>query len=164
MIGDLARRDVAGADGGREVAGGELVDLRHAPRLTRAGRGRWDDGGRAGTTERAPQPEGQGYGQGQGRSPAPPLRLRGPLGRTEPGRAAPAGVRSRRRDEDMGIGDKAKDLGEKAKDFLNTDKGEEKSDDALQRGTDALNERTGGKYEEQLEKGQTAADQHIGDE
>jgi hypothetical protein len=60
----------------------------------------------------------------------------------------------------MGIGD----LGKKAQDALGTEQGEQKSDDALQKGSDALGEKTGGKYDEQIDKGRDAADKRIGDE
>lgn len=60
----------------------------------------------------------------------------------------------------MGIGD----FTEKGKDFLDSEKGEQKSDDALERGSDFASEKTGGKYDEHLDKGTGAADRRIGDE
>ncbi|MPV36394.1 antitoxin [Georgenia subflava] len=60
----------------------------------------------------------------------------------------------------MGIGD----LGDKAKDFANSDKGEQMSDDALEKGSDFASDKTGGKYDEHLDKGTGAADKKIGDE
>ena len=54
------------------------------------------------------------------------------------------------------------DLGGKANDFLQSDKGEQMSDDALQKAGDAVDDRTGGKFDGQLDKAEQAADDRIG--
>lgn len=60
----------------------------------------------------------------------------------------------------MGLGDFA----DKAKDAVNSDKGEEVSDNAFDKGADKLNDATGGKFEDQIDKGKDAADDHVGNE
>jgi MT0933-like antitoxin protein len=56
------------------------------------------------------------------------------------------------------------DLGKKAQEFLGTEQGEQRSDDVLEKAEKILDEKTGGKYDAQLEKGRQFADDHIGDE
>jgi len=55
------------------------------------------------------------------------------------------------------------DFTEKGKDFLGSEKGEQVSDDALERGSDFAGDKTGGKYDEHLDKGADAADERIGE-
>lgn len=46
----------------------------------------------------------------------------------------------------------------------NPDKVEKYSDKGIQTGGDKIDDATGGKYAQQMDKGQTMADEHIGDE
>jgi hypothetical protein len=59
----------------------------------------------------------------------------------------------------MGFLDDAID---KAKDFLGTDQGEEVSDNVLGGVADKANDLTGGKFEDQIQQGEQAADGAIG--
>jgi hypothetical protein len=59
----------------------------------------------------------------------------------------------------MGFLDDAID---KAKDFLGTDQGEEVSDNVLGTVADKANDLTGGKFEDQIQQGEQAADGAIG--
>lgn len=44
------------------------------------------------------------------------------------------------------------------------DKVEQFSDQGIERGGDALDDKTGGKFSDQIDKGQQAADERIGDD
>lgn len=62
----------------------------------------------------------------------------------------------------MSMFDSAKDKAQEAmKD--NPDKAEQLSDQGLERGGDALNDATGGKFGDQIDKGEEAADAKVGD-
>jgi hypothetical protein len=54
------------------------------------------------------------------------------------------------------------DFGDKAKDFLQSDKGEQVSDGALGKAGDAVDERTGGKFDKQVDQAEHTADGRIG--
>lgn len=54
------------------------------------------------------------------------------------------------------------DLKNKAGDALNSEKGEKASDAALQKGGDAASKATGGKHDEQIDKGTAQADKSVG--
>ena len=54
------------------------------------------------------------------------------------------------------------DLGDKAKDFLQSDKGEHASDSALHKAGDAVDDRSGGKFDDEVGSAENAADEHIG--
>lgn len=56
------------------------------------------------------------------------------------------------------------DLTNKAKDALSSDKGEEISDQGLDKASDAANNVTGGKFEDQINKGRDGADDKLGNE
>ena len=53
-------------------------------------------------------------------------------------------------------------LGDKANDFAKSDKGEEMSDAALEKGGDAADKASGGKFGDQIDAGQDAADKKVG--
>ncbi|MGZ4622390.1 MAG: antitoxin [Blastococcus sp.] len=54
-------------------------------------------------------------------------------------------------------------LGDKAKDFLDSEQGEQRSDQALDKAAELADEKTGGTYDQQVEKGRDAADERIGE-
>ena len=56
------------------------------------------------------------------------------------------------------------DLTDKAKDALNSDKGEKISDQGLDKAAGAANKATGGKFDDQVNKGRDAADGKLGNE
>jgi hypothetical protein len=56
------------------------------------------------------------------------------------------------------------DLTNKAKDAMNSDKGEQISDQGLDKAADAANNVTGGKFEDQINKGRDSADDKLGNE
>lgn len=56
------------------------------------------------------------------------------------------------------------DLTNKAKDAMNSDKGEEFSDQGLDKATDFANDKTGGKFEDQINKGRDGADGALGND
>ena len=56
------------------------------------------------------------------------------------------------------------DLTNKAKDAVNSDKGEEFSDQGLDKATDFANDKTGGKFDDQINKGRDAADGKLGND
>lgn len=58
----------------------------------------------------------------------------------------------------MGIGG----FGDKAKEFLDSEQGEQRSDQALEKAEQFADEKTGGKYDQQIDKGRDLADEHIG--
>jgi hypothetical protein len=53
-------------------------------------------------------------------------------------------------------------LGDKAKQALDSEQGEQRSDQALDKGEQMIDDKTGGKFDGQLDKGRDAADEHIG--
>lgn len=53
-------------------------------------------------------------------------------------------------------------LADKAKGFLNSDKGEKASDSALDKGSQFAESKTGGKYDDKIDKGRDAADDKVG--
>jgi hypothetical protein len=53
-------------------------------------------------------------------------------------------------------------LGDKANDFAKSEKGEELSDAALDKGGDAADKASGGKFGDQIDAGQEAADKKVG--
>lgn len=53
---------------------------------------------------------------------------------------------------------------DKAKDALNSDKGEELSDQAIDRAKDFASEKTGGKFDDQIDQAGHQADQFLGNE
>jgi hypothetical protein len=55
------------------------------------------------------------------------------------------------------------EMKDKAQQALNTDQGEKVSDEALQKGATEASSMTGGKYDEQIQKGEQAADEKIGE-
>ena len=55
------------------------------------------------------------------------------------------------------------DLTSKASDALDSDKGEKASDAGLDKAGDAASSATGGKFDEQIDKAETSADQRVGD-
>lgn len=54
-------------------------------------------------------------------------------------------------------------LFDNAKNALGNDKIEDASDAALDKGADFASDKTGGKFDEQIDKAQDAADERIGD-
>ena len=54
------------------------------------------------------------------------------------------------------------DLEKKAEQYLDTEQGEKRSDEVLDRAEKFLDERTGDKYDQQIDKGRDLADEHIG--
>lgn len=56
------------------------------------------------------------------------------------------------------------DLTNKAKDAMNSDKGEEFSDQGLDKATDFANDKTGGKFEDQINKGRDGVDGKLGND
>ncbi|SMX67165.1 MULTISPECIES: antitoxin [unclassified Brevibacterium] len=56
------------------------------------------------------------------------------------------------------------DLTNKAKDAMNSDKGEEFSDKGLDKATDFANDKTGGKFDDQINKGRDGVDGKIGND
>ena len=58
----------------------------------------------------------------------------------------------------MGIGD----MGKKAEQFLDSEQGEQRSDQALDKAEQFADEKSGGKFDSQIDKGRDAADEHIG--
>jgi hypothetical protein len=54
-------------------------------------------------------------------------------------------------------------LADKARDAMNSDKGEQLSDGAIDKAGDAADSATGGKFEDQIDAGQNAADKKVGD-
>ncbi|PZE78318.1 MULTISPECIES: Rv0909 family putative TA system antitoxin [unclassified Curtobacterium] len=54
------------------------------------------------------------------------------------------------------------DLGDKAKDFADSDKGEKATDAGLDKAAGAADKATGGGHSDQIEKGEKAADDKIG--
>jgi hypothetical protein len=56
------------------------------------------------------------------------------------------------------------DLTNKAKDAMNSDKGEEIRDQGLDKAADAANDATGGKFEDQINKGKDAIGDKFGDQ
>lgn len=60
----------------------------------------------------------------------------------------------------MGLGDFA----DKANDMIHSEQAEGVSDDALDKASDFANDKTGGKFEDQIEQGRDVADGQIGNE
>ena len=58
----------------------------------------------------------------------------------------------------MGIGG----FGDKAKEFLDSEQGEQRSDQGLEKAEQVADDKTGGKFEDQIGKGREFADEHIG--
>jgi hypothetical protein len=58
----------------------------------------------------------------------------------------------------MGIGGFA----DKAKDFLDSEQGEQRSDQALDKAAEFADDKSGGKFDNQIDKGRDAADERIG--
>ncbi|MBM6590422.1 MULTISPECIES: antitoxin [Brevibacterium] len=56
------------------------------------------------------------------------------------------------------------DLTNKAKDAMNSDKGEEFSDQGLDKATDFANDKTGGKFEDQINQGRDGVDGKLGND
>lgn len=56
------------------------------------------------------------------------------------------------------------DLTNKAKDAMSSDKGEKVSDQGLDKATDFANDKTGGKFDDQINKGRDAADGKLGND
>lgn len=56
------------------------------------------------------------------------------------------------------------DLTNKATDAMNSDKGEEITDQGLDKASDAANNVTGGKFEDQINKGRDGADGKLGND
>lgn len=56
------------------------------------------------------------------------------------------------------------DLTNKAKDAMSSDKGEELSDQGLDKATDFANDKTGGKFDDQINKGRDGVDGKIGND
>ena len=56
------------------------------------------------------------------------------------------------------------DLTNKAKDAVNGEKGEEFSDQGLDKATDFANDKTGGKFEDQINQGRDGVDGKLGNE
>ena len=56
------------------------------------------------------------------------------------------------------------DLTNQAKDAVNSDKGEEFSDQGLDKATDFANDKTGGKFEDQINQGRDGVDGKLGNE
>ncbi|GAA1866247.1 antitoxin [Brevibacterium marinum] len=56
------------------------------------------------------------------------------------------------------------DLTNKAKDAMNSEKGEEVSDQGLDKAADFANDKTGGKFEDQINQGRDGADDKLGNE
>ena len=53
-------------------------------------------------------------------------------------------------------------LGDKAKKALDSEQGEERSDQALDKAEQFADDKTGGKYDSQVDKARDAADERIG--
>ena len=51
---------------------------------------------------------------------------------------------------------------DKAKEFLDSEQGEQRSDQALDKAEQFADEKTGGTYDHQIDKGRDLADEHIG--
>lgn len=51
-----------------------------------------------------------------------------------------------------------------AKDALNSDKGEQVSDTGIEKAEDAISDKTGGKFDDKIDKAGDAADSKIGNE
>lgn len=70
-----------------------------------------------------------------------------------------------RREQPVGLFDKAKDLEEKAKQQMaeHPEETEKYSDQGIEKGGDAVDRLTGGKYADQVDKAQRAADERIGE-
>lgn len=60
----------------------------------------------------------------------------------------------------MGLGD----LGNKAKDAMNSDKGEQATDKGLDQAAQKASGASGGKFDDQINKGRDAADGKLGSE
>lgn len=60
----------------------------------------------------------------------------------------------------MGLGD----LGNKAKDAMNSDKGEQAVDKGLDQASQKASDASGGKFDDQINKGRDAADGKLGNE
>lgn len=60
----------------------------------------------------------------------------------------------------MGLGDFA----DKAKDAVKSEQAEGVTDDVLDKGADFANDKTGGKFEDQVNQGRDAADGQLGNE
>lgn len=56
------------------------------------------------------------------------------------------------------------DLTNKAKDAMSSDKGEELSDQGLDKATDFANDKTGGKFDDQINKGRDGVDGKLGND
>lgn len=56
------------------------------------------------------------------------------------------------------------DLTNKAKDAMKSDKGEEFSDKGLDKATDFANDKTGGKFDDQINKGRDGVDGKLGND
>lgn len=56
------------------------------------------------------------------------------------------------------------DLTNKAKDAVNSEKGEEFSDQGLDKATDFANDKTGGKFEDQINQGRDGVDGKLGND
>lgn len=54
------------------------------------------------------------------------------------------------------------EMKDKAEQALDSEKGEKYSDQALEKGEQFADERTGGKYDDKIQKAEQAADEHIG--
>ena len=52
---------------------------------------------------------------------------------------------------------------DKAKDALNSEQGEERSDQALDKAEQFADDKTGGKYDSQIDRARDLADEHIGE-
>lgn len=70
-----------------------------------------------------------------------------------------------RRERPVGLFDKAKELEEKAKQQMaeHPEQTEKYSDEGIEKAGDAVDRLTGGKYADQVDRGQRAADEHIGE-
>ena len=58
----------------------------------------------------------------------------------------------------MGIGG----FGDKAKEFLDSEQGEQRSDQALDKAEQFADDKAGGKFGDQIDKGRDFADEHVG--
>jgi len=67
----------------------------------------------------------------------------------------PSGARIRK-------GNDMADFGDMAKNALNSEQGENMSDQALHKAGDAAGDATGGRFDEQIDKGEDAADERLG--
>ena len=54
------------------------------------------------------------------------------------------------------------DLSDKAKDFANSDKGEKATDAGIDKAEQAASQKTGGKYDDKIDKAGDAADGKVG--